>query len=339
MKKVFISGITGQDGAWLAKLLLEKGYKVYGGVRNKNNIDSWRLVYLGINSSIEYINFNLTDRQCIESVIQKIKPDEFYNLAAQSNVAESYNSPVETSLVDGMGVLYLLESIKKFSPHSKFFQASSSEIFGNSLTKIQNENTAMNPVSPYAVAKAYAHWMVINYRNSFNIYAINGILYAHESELRSKTFFTRKISLHVANWNLGIKKILEIGNLDAEKDWGYAKEFVEGIYLAMQGITPEDFIFATGTKVKLKSFIDHSYSLIGINLCWEGENENLKAYNSNSGELIIKTNPEFYRPINIHTACGDASKAEKLLNWKPKLNYQKISEIMIQADINKLRHE
>ncbi|MBP7283238.1 MAG: GDP-mannose 4,6-dehydratase [Leptospiraceae bacterium] len=338
MKKVFISGITGQDGAWLAKLLIEKGYKVYGGVRDKNKILDWRLTQLGILESIEFRNFNLTDSEVIATCIKEIQPDEFYNLAAQSSVAESYETPIETSLVDGMSVLYILDAIKKSSPHTKFFQASSSEIFGNAKVSPQTEDTNIQPASPYAVAKSYAHWMNISYRNSFSLFCVNGILYGHESELRSENFFTRKVSLHIANWFLGNKKVLEVGNLEAEKDWGHAKEYVEGMYLSLQTQTPEDYIFATGNKIKIKNFIEHSFGLIDINLAWEGKDMNVKAYDSKTGELILKANPNFYRPIEINTACGNANKAKNILNWSPKIDYKELSKIMVHSDINKLRH-
>lgn len=338
MKKIFISGISGQDGAWLAKLLIGKGHKIYGGVRDKSNFVRWRLEYLGILDSIHFVNFDLDNRQSIDTSIQEIQPDEFYNLAAQSSVAESYNSPIKTSQVDGISVLYILEAIKKLSPNTKFFQASSSEIFGNSTDHIQNEETALKPASPYAVAKAYAHWMTINYRNSFGMYCVNGILYSHESELRSEDFFSRKVTRHVANWYHGNKHVLEVGNLDIEKDWGYAKEFAEGMYLSLQYEKPEDYIFATGSKTKIKNFIEHSYRIIDIILSWEGEGVDLKAYDSKTGELVIQINPKFYRPIEIKSSYGDPCKAEKMLNWKTVFDYKNFSEIMVRFDIDRISH-
>lgn len=338
MKRAFISGIAGQDGAWLAKLLIEKGYHVYGGVRDENHFDDWRLKYLGIEKSIQYFNFDLSSPQTIKRCIQDIRPDEFYNLAAQSSVAESFHTPIETSLVDGMGVLYILEAIKNFSPYTKFFQAGSSEIFGNSSDPIQNEDTALRPVNPYGVAKSYAHWMLINYRNSFGLYCVNGILYSHESELRSADFFSRKVSMHVANWHLGNKKVLEVGNLDIEKDWGYAKEFAEGMYLSLQTNKPDDYIFATGKKIKIKHFLEHSYQIINIILKWEGKDQELRAYDSTTGELMIQINPKFYRPIKIDSACGDSTKARNVLHWNPLLDYRNISEIMVLDDIKKLKY-
>lgn len=338
MKKVFISGISGQDGAWLAKLLIEKGYKVYGGVRDKNKFIRWRLEYLGIVDSIHFMNFDLVNLQSIETCIQEIQPDEFYNLAAQSSVAESYNSPIETSLVDGISVLYILEAIKKLSPNTKFFQASSSEIFGNSKEMIQNEETPIQPANPYGVAKSYAHLMTINYRQTYGLYCISGILYSHESELRSEDFFSRKVTSHLANWYHGKKTVLEVGNLDIEKDWGYAKEFVEGIYLSLQYEIPEDYIFATGSKTKVKNFIDHSYGIINIMLDWQGTGKDLKAYDEKTGELIIQVNPKFYRPTEIKSSYGDAAKAKKLLNWNPVLDYKRVSEIMVRCDIDRISH-
>ncbi len=338
MKKVFISGISGQDGAWLAKLLLAKGYKVYGGVRDINNFVNWRLSYTGVLSSIQFVNFNLADSASIEACIKEIKPDEFYNLAAQSSVVESFISPLETSLIDGLSVLHILEAIKKFSPHTKFFQASSSEIFGNPKESPQTEDTSIQPANPYAVAKSYAHWMNINYRNAFGLFCVNGILFGHESELRSEDFFSRKVSLHVANWYAGNKSVLEVGNLEAEKDWGYAKEFVEGIYLSLQADKPEDYIFATGKKTKVRNFIENSFGIIDISLRWEGEAKDLKAYNNKTGELLVRINPKFYRPVEIKSACGNAAKAKEKLNWSSSLDYKKISEIMVSCDIKKLSH-
>ncbi len=338
MKKVFISGISGQDGAWLAKLLIQKGYKVYGGVRDKNKFLRWRLEYLNIIDSIHLMNFDLENAKSVETCIQEIQPDEFYNLAAQSSVAASYNSPVETSLVDGISVLYILEAIKKFSPHTKLFQASSSEIFGNSNETMQNENTPIKPANPYGVAKSYAHWMTVNYRESYGLYSVSGILYSHESELRSEDFFSRKVTVHVANWHHGNKKILEVGNLDIEKDWGYAREFVDGMYLSLQSEKPEDYIFATGTKTKIKNFIEHSYGVINVNLTWQGENENLKAYDEKTGELVLLINPNFYRPTEIKSSYGDPTKAKTKLNWNTNLDYKKICEIMVQCDIDRISH-
>jgi GDPmannose 4,6-dehydratase len=338
MKKVFISGISGQDGAWLAKLLLTKGYTVYGGVRDTNNFVNWRLNSIGILGAIQFVKFNLADASSIERCIQEIRPDEFYNLAAQSSVVESFNSPLDTSLVDGLSVLHILEAIKKFSPHTKFFQASSSEIFGNSKESPQTEDTPLLPANPYAVAKSYAHWMNINYRNAFGLFCVNGILFGHESEFRSENFFSRKVSLHVANWFLGNRTVLEVGNLEAEKDWGYAKEFVEGMYLSLQAEKPDDYIFATGTKTKVRNFIQNAYSIINITLTWEGEAENLKAYDDKTGELLVSINPKFYRPVEIKSACGNPARAKEKLNWSPSLDYRKISEIMVRSDIDKLRH-
>lgn len=338
MKKVFISGITGQDGAWLAKLLLGKGYQVYGGVRNIQKILNWRLHYTNTLNSIQFINFDLTNSESIENCIKEIKPDEFYNLAAQSSVAESFISPLETSIIDGLSVLHILESIKKYSPHTKFFQASSSEIFGNSKITPQTEDTPIQPANPYAVAKSYAHWMNQNYRNTFGLFCVNGILFGHESELRSEDFLTRKVSLHVANWYKGNKSVLEVGNVETEKDWGYAQEYVEGMYLSLQEKTPEDYIFATGKKTKVRSFIESSFGVIHISLKWEGEAEDLKAYDSKTGELLVQINPKFYRPIEIKSAFGNPSKAKEKLNWSPSIDSNKISEIMVSRDIERLSH-
>lgn len=336
MKKVFISGISGQDGAWLAKLLLNKGYKIYGGVRDKNHFVDWRLKKLGILDSINILEFNLLDPISIEKCIKEIQPDEFYNLAAQSSVAESFHSPLETSLVDGISVLHMLEAINKVSPHTKFFQASSSEIFGNSRDDQQTEDTPIIPANPYAVAKSYAHWMNIHYRNAFKLFCVNGILYGHESELRGEGFFSRKVSLHVANWYLGNKNILEVGNIDTEKDWGHAEEFVLGMYLSLQLDTPEDFIFATGTKTKVRNFIESAYKEINVSLEWEGEAENQKGYNKTSGELLVSINPKFYRPIEIKSACGNPNKAKEKLNWSTTIDYQRIAQIMVRNDIYQL---
>lgn len=336
MKKVFISGITGQDGAWLAKLLLSKGYKIYGGVRDKDSFIDWRLKQLGILESIEFIQINLLDSSSVENCIRELRPDEFYNLAAQSSVAESFHSPLETSLVDGLGVLYILESIQKHSPITKFFQAGSSEIFGNAQESPQTEETPIKPSSPYAIAKAYAHWMNINYRKVFGLFCVNGILFGHESELRGKEFFSRKVSLHVANWYHGNRQILEVGNIDIEKDWGYAEEFVLGMYLSLQLDKPEDFIFATGTKTKVKNFIDSAYGEISVSLQWEGEGDNQKAYDKKTGELLVKINPKFYRPIEVKTACGNPQKAKEILKWEPKIYYHKIAELMVRSDIQNL---
>jgi GDPmannose 4,6-dehydratase len=335
MKKAFITGISGQDGAYLARLLLEKGYHVSGGIRNPETAP-WRLQELGIAGEIELLPFDICDKNSIEKSILQIKPDEVYNLAAQSSVARSFTNPVETALVDAMGVVYLLEAIRCNSNGAHFFQAGSTEMFGQSENSTQDEFTHFAPNSPYSCAKVYAFQLTANYRNIYKLFTVNGILFNHDSELRGSEFFTRSVTAHVAMRSLGQKSILQVGNIDSERDIGYAKEFVEAMYLTLQYKQPEDFVIATGTKIKIREFISYSFEYIGINIIWKGKGFDEEGIDSKTGEILVKVNPINYRPSSIDSQMGNPSKIEQLLNWKAKITPREVAHKMVQNDINKI---
>jgi GDPmannose 4,6-dehydratase len=336
-KTAFITGVTGQDGAWLAQLLLQKGYRVYGGARRTSRKNLYSLEFLGIADQVELVEFELTEYSNMYEVLKKIKPDEFYNLAAQSFVATSFEQPIMTSLVNGIAVANILDILKTVSPRTKFYQASTSEMFGKVREVPQNEETPFYPRSPYGIAKLYAHWMTINYRESYGMFCVSGILFNHESELRGPEFVTRKITMHVARKAQGSKKVLELGNLDACRDWGYAKEYVVGMYKMMQAKKPDTYVLATGKTTKIRDFVKAAYKAIGIDVAWKGKGLAEKGYDRKSGELLIKVNPKFYRPAEVEYLRGDAGKAARKLKWVPKVNTQRLAKIMVRNDIKILR--
>lgn len=337
MKKALITGVAGQDGAYLSKLLLEKGYKVYGGARRNASGSLWRHDDLGIAGEVEIIDFELLEQSNITRAIQKIKLDEVYNLAAQSFVGVSFEQPVYTSQVDAMGVLYILEAIRTYSPKTKFYQASTSEMFGKVQEVPQKETTAFYPRSPYSVAKLYAHWITKNYRESYNMYACSGILFNHESPLRGAEFVTRKIVLGLVNIKLGNQKVLEIGNMDAKRDWGFAGDYVEGMHLMLQQDKADDYVLATGETFTVRYFVEQASKILGFNLEWEGSKEHEIGVDKNTGNTIIKINSKYYRPAEVELLVGNASKAHKKLGWKPKTNLDKLIEMMVESDIIKLK--
>jgi GDPmannose 4,6-dehydratase len=333
MKTAFITGVTGQDGAWLAQLLLEKGYKVYGGVRRVSTLNTWRTDFLGITKKIHFVDFDLLEQSNIWSVIKDVQPDEFYNLAAQSFVGVSFKQPVYTGLADGIGVVHILDAIRSVSPHTRFYQASTSEMFGMVQEIPQSENTPFYPRSPYGVAKLYAHWMTVNYRESYGLFASSGILFNHESELRGAEFVTRKITLNVAKWSQNQGEVLELGNLEAERDWGYAKEYVEGMYLMLQADKPDSYVLATNKTTKIRVFVEKAFGVIGKSIRWEGSGDSEKGYDTATGDLLVAVNPEFYRPAEVELLIGDSSKARKELGWEPKVDMDQLAEIMVKSDI------
>jgi GDPmannose 4,6-dehydratase len=333
-KIAFITGITGQDGAWLSKLLLEKGYIVYGGVRRTSSSNNWRLEFLGIADKVKLVEFDLLDYSNIYQCIRDIKPDEFYNLAAQSFVGTSFKQPISTGMVDGMGVAYILDVLHTISPTTKFYQASTSEMFGLVQEIPQKETTAFYPRSPYGCAKMYAHWMVTNYRESYGMFATSGILFNHESELRGPEFVTRKITLNVAKRYHGDDDVLELGNLNAKRDWGYAKEYVEGMYLMLQAESPDSFVLATNATTTIREFVESAFKVIEREIRWEGSDDNEKGYDAKSGDLLVRVNPQFYRPAEVDLLIGDPTKAKEKLGWEPKTDVKKLAEIMVNSDIN-----
>lgn len=337
MKRVFITGVTGQDGAFLSKLLLEKGYEVYGGVRRTSTLNTWRLEFLGIKDKVKFVDFDLLEYSNIFQTIKDIKPDEFYNLAAQSFVGTSFKQPILTTDTDGMGVLRILDALKTLSPETKFYQASTSEMFGLVQEVPQTENTPFYPRSPYGVAKLMAHWMTVNYRESYNMFAVSGILFNHESELRGPEFVTRKVTMHVAKRYLGSKDVLQIGNMDSKRDWGYAKEYVEGMYLMLQQDRPDTYILATGQTTSIREFIKKAFEVIDIDIQWGGKGVDEKGYDKKTGELLVEVNPEFYRPAEVDLLIGDTSMAESKLGWKAETKYDKLAKLMVESDIALLK--
>jgi len=335
MKTALITGVTGQDGAYLAKLLLEKGYKVYGAKRRLSTDNFWRLDKLGITNQIEFVDFDLLDPTNIRRAIEKTKPDEVYNLAAQSFVALSFEQPIYTGMCDGMGTLYILEAIKDVDPKIRFYQASTSEMFGKIVDPIQTENTPFYPRSPYGVAKLYGHWITINYRESYNMFACSGILFNHESPIRGEVFVTQKIALGLSAIKNGKQDVLELGNIEAKRDWGFAGDYVEAMYLMLQQPEPDDFVIATCKTYTVRYFIELCAKHLGFKIKWQGEGLNEIAIEENTGKTIIKINEKFYRPAEVDTLIGDPAKAMQKLGWKPKMQVEELAKIMVQDAMKK----
>jgi GDPmannose 4,6-dehydratase len=335
MKKAFITGITGQDGAYLAKLLLSKGYKVSGGYRRQSIPGFDRLDELGIRKHVNLVESDLLDVSNLIRVIEDEKPQEVYNLAAQSFVGYSFKNPIVTGNVTGLGVLNILEAIRIVDRGIRFYQASTSELYGLAKQFPQNEDTPFHPRSPYGNAKLYGHWATINYRESYNIFAVAGILFNHESPLRGLEFVTRKISNSVARIHLGLQDYLEIGSLDAKRDWGYAPEYVEAMWKMLQNETPRNYVLATGECHSVREWIDACFAFSGTKITWEGERENEIGRDSENGKILIKVNPKFYRPAEIYELVGDSSLAKRELGWQPKVKFEQLVEIMMAADLKK----
>lgn len=335
MKKAIITGITGQDGAYLAELLLEKGYQVFGTYRRSSSMNFWRIEELGIhnNPNLQLIEYDLNDQTSNIRLLEKIQPDEIYNLAAQSFVGVSFDQPIYTAQTTGIGALHILEAIRMVNPKIKFYQASTSEMFGKVQEVPQTEKTPFYPRSPYGFSKLFAHWATINYRESYGIFGVSGILFNHESPLRGREFVTRKITDSVAKIHLGKLDKIELGNLEAERDWGYAKEYVEGMYKMLQYETPETFVLATNKTQTVKSFVELSFNNIGIEMEWKGKEDNEKGYCSKSGKLLVNVNPQFYRPAEVDYLVGDAQKAKDLLGWEAKTNLKDLCANMVEKDI------
>lgn len=337
MKKALITGITGQDGAYLAQLLLEKNYLVYGTYRRSSSVNFWRIEELNIakHPNLKLVEYDLNDQSASIRLINEIQPDEIYNLAAQSFVAVSFDQPILTAQTTGIGALHLLEAIRIINPKIKFYQASTSEMFGKVQQTPQTENTPFYPRSPYGFSKLFAHWATINYRESYDLFAVSGILFNHESPLRGREFVTRKITDTVAKIHLGLANKLELGNLDAQRDWGHAKEYVEGMYLMLQHTTPETFVLATNHTTTVRKFVEISFEKIGIKIDWKGKESDEKGYCQSTGNLIVEVNPKFYRPAEVDTLIGDASKAHELLGWKPNNSMKEICHEMVEADLRR----
>lgn len=336
MKKAVITGIGGQDGAFLANYLYNLGYEVIGADRRRVDTSYSNLAHFGLHNKIKVLYFDLLEFSNIENLILREKPDEFYNLAAQSFVKASFEMPILTSEVDAMGVLRILECIRRHSPKTKFYQASTSEMFGKVQDIPQNENTPFYPRSPYGVAKLFAHWMVINYRESYGLHACSGILFNHESELRGREFVTQKIIHGVIEISKNIKTHIELGNLDAKRDWGYAGDYVEGMHAMLQNEKPDDYVLATNKTTSVREFVVRAFKKSGIIINWQGKGLEEVGVDSNNGKVLVKINKEFYRPTEVDLLIGDYEKARKDLKWNPKTDLDQIIEIMYNHAQNKV---
>lgn len=339
MKKALVTGITGQDGSYLAELLLEKGYEVHGLVRSP----SLKLDRIGHLSNAElykerfYLHTgDLCDSTSIKQVVSRVQPDEIYNLASISHMVESFDIPEHTADVAAMGTLRLLESIRVYCPYAKFFQATSSELFGNAKEVPQTETTPFCPRSLYGIAKLYSFGAVVHYREAYQLFGCNGILYNHESPRRGETFVSRKIILAVARIRAGLQDKLILGNLDAARDWGYAKDFVEGMWLMLQQKVPEDYILATGKTTTVRKFVELAFLAIGSKIAWKGQGVNEKGIESSSGNVVVEVSPEFFRPIKENILVGDVSKAKEKLGWVPKTSLEELVFIMMKSDSENL---
>ncbi len=338
-KKVLITGIRGQDGAYLAKFLLEKGYEVWGADRRSGDSSNWRLKELGIEKDVKVIYMDLMELTNIMRVIERVQPDEVYNLAAQSFVGVSFEQPILTAEIDAMGVLRLLEAIRTLKPNTKFYQASTSEMFGKVQEIPQIEKTPFYPRSPYGVAKLFGHWITINYRESFNIFACSGILFNHESPLRGIEFVTRKITYSLARIKYGLQDKLVLGNLDAKRDWGYAKEYVEGMWLMLQQEIADDYVLATGETHTVREFVEKAAQVVGFEIEWEGEGVNAIGIDRKSGKVIVEVSPEFYRPAEVDILIGNPQKAREKLGWESKTKFEDLVSIMMEADLKRVSKE
>lgn len=336
-KRAIITGITGQDGAYLAELLLGLGYIVYGTFRRTASVNFWRIEELGISDhpNLKLVEFDLTDLSSAIRLVSDAQPDEIYNLAAQSFVGVSFSQPLATAQITGVGAVHLLEAIRILNPKIKFYQASTSEMFGLVQAVPQVETTPFYPRSPYGVAKLYAHWMVINYRESYDIFGVSGILFNHESPLRGKEFVTRKITDTVAKIALGQASRLELGNLDAKRDWGYAKEYVDGMYKMLQAKTPDTFVLATNRTETVRDFVRLAFAAVDITLEFKGEAEREEGIDTKTGKTLVSVSERFYRPAEVDLLIGDATKAEREISWKATTKLEDLCKLMVDADLRR----
>lgn len=340
MKTAIVTGITGQDGAYLTALLLTKGYKVYGTYRRTSSVNFWRLDELSLrgSDSLELVEHDLTDLGSSIRLLDRCKPDEIYNLAAQSFVGVSFDQPITTGHITGMGAVHMLEAIRIVNQRIRFYQASTSEMFGLVQQVPQTEQTPFYPRSPYGVAKLYAHWMTVNYRESYDLFAASGILFNHESPLRGKEFVTRKITDGVAQIVHGKLECLELGNLDARRDWGFAQDYVDGMYRMLQ--TPESgtYVLATNRTETVRQFVTMSFAAAGIHLEWQGIGADEKGRDQKTGKVLVVINPKFYRPAEVEILIGDATLAQAQLGWKPTATLETLCKFMVEADLKRVEH-
>lgn len=337
MKTAIITGITGQDGAYLAELLLEKGYTVYGTYRRTSSVNFWRIEELGIakHPSLHLVEYDLTDLSASIRLLQQSGATEVYNLAAQSFVGVSFEQPVTTAEITGIGPLNLLEAIRIVNTKIRFYQASTSEMFGKVQAIPQIEETPFYPRSPYGVAKLYAHWMTINYRESYDIFACSGILFNHESPLRGREFVTRKITDSVAKIKLGKLDVLELGNMDAKRDWGFAKEYVEGMWRMLQADIADTFVLATNRTETVRDFVSMAFKAAGYTLRFEGKEDSEVGIDVETGKVLVRVNPKFYRPAEVELLIGNPQKAKDVLGWEPKTTLEELCQMMVTEDLRR----
>ena len=341
-KKALITGITGQDGSYLCDFLLKKGYKIVGVKRRSSSFNTKRIdhIYNGIKQSKNFIPYygDLTDSANLLRIIQSTKPDEIYNLAAQSHVHTSFEIPEYSANADALGTLRILEAIRvlKLQKKTKFYQASTSEIFGNTSIP-QNEKTPFRPRSPYAIAKLYAYWTTVNYREAYNIFAVNGILFNHEGPRRGETFVSRKITRAVSEIYRNKRKFFTLGNLNAKRDWGSAKDYVESMWLMLKAKKPSDYVIATGKSYTVKNFVEQAFNYIGVKIKWRGKGQNEVGYNAKNGKVYVKIDPKYFRPTEVFELRGDASKARRDLKWKPKTNFKNLVSEMMKSDLKDIK--
>jgi GDPmannose 4,6-dehydratase len=337
LKSAVVTGVTGQDGAYLAQLLLEHDYKVFGTYRRTSSVNFWRMEELGIDRhpGLELVEYDLTDVGTSIALVQRAQPDEIYNLAAQSFVGVSFEQPTTTAYITGLGALNLLEAIRLVNPRIRFYQASTSEMFGKVQAVPQDESTPFYPRSPYGVAKLFAHWMTVNYRESYGIFGSSGILFNHESPLRGREFVTRKITHAVARIKLGQQDVLELGNLDAKRDWGYAREYVEGMYLMLQAPQPDTFVLATQRTETVRDFVRMAFRAVDMELEFRGSGVDEIGLDARTGKLVVRVNPRFYRPAEVDLLIGNPTKARTVLGWEPRTSLEELCRMMVDADLRR----
>lgn len=337
MKTALVTGISGQDGAYLAELLLSKGYAVYGTYRRTSSTNFWRIEELGIQNdpNLHLVEYDLTDLGSSIRLMEQAKPDEVYNLAAQSFVGVSFDQPTTTAQITGVGALHLLEAIRAVNSKIRFYQASTSEMFGKVQAVPQKEDTPFYPRSPYGVAKLFAHWMTVNYRESYDIFGASGVLFNHESPLRGREFVTRKITDSVAKIKLGKLDRLELGNLDAKRDWGFAKEYVDGMWRMLQADEPDTYVLATNRTETVRDFVSLAFAAVGIKIEWKGKDEKETGACAETGKVLVVINPKFYRPAEVELLIGDATKAFEKLGWKPETTLESLCRMMVEADLRR----
>ena len=338
-KHALITGITGQDGAYLAQWLLEKDYTVYGLIARRGTDTTGRLHELGITDQVRLLDGDLIDLSSMIRAMEKSQATEVYNLGAQSFVATSWDQPILTAEVTGTSVVKMLEAIRIVNPQARFYQASTSEMFGQIQEPLQSERTPFHPRSPYGVAKLYGHWITVNYRESFGLHASSGILFNHESPLRGTEFVTRKITLALARIRQGVQDVLELGNLDSKRDWGYAGDYVRAMWLMLQQEQPDDYVIATGETWTVRTFVEKAAAHAGFDLEWRGEAEKTQGVDRRSGKVIVRVNPAFYRPAEVDILIGDPGKAQQKLGWKREVGFDALVQMMAEADLRRVAGE